>query len=131
MKNFSTIYCLLLFTLTLYGHNNDSLDVNYNIKSSLDSRFPLKPSSVWKVGFLFNQDSTQNHHGNNIFRYFLYGDTLINSTSYYKLYKSGTAYYDTTFSYKNIYVGAIRDSSNKFFYIEKKRLWNCFCSILI
>ena len=64
---------------------------------------------------------SQHHPGDDIFEYFIDGDTLINSLKYFKLYKSGVAYYDVPFYYEHIYTGAIRDSYNKFYYIEKDK----------
>lgn len=75
------------------------------------SRFPIHPAGVWKMQYsgLYEE----------IYEYYIEGDTLINSQSYYKVYKSGVTYYDTPFYYERIYVGALRDYDNKFFYVKK------------
>lgn|GEM_PF-2871141 len=80
------------------------------------SSFSVTPSSAWRV------DSIDAEW--NIFeqtKFFVQGDTLINSLNYFRLYKSGVAYYDSPFWYNNVYVGAIRESDNKIYYLKKDR----------
>lgn len=85
------------------------------------SRFPIKPTSEWRVNYEIMDYSTTYTEGDEIYRYFINNDTLINSIQYYKLYKSGIAYYDSPFIFNDVYVGAIRDEDNKFFFIEKNK----------
>jgi hypothetical protein len=82
------------------------------------SRFSIKPTSVWRVNYYFG-DYTSIHSGDDLFKYYIERDTLINSIPYYKLYKSGIMYLDKPFYYDKIYLGAIRDEDNRFFFIEK------------
>lgn len=85
------------------------------------SRFPLNPSTIWRVDHIRNGVSDENNHveGDEILKYFINGDTVINSLSYYKIYKTGTKYLNAPFYYENLYTGAIRDFNNKFLYIKK------------
>jgi hypothetical protein len=83
------------------------------------SRFPIQPTSVWRINYEVMSYGSLHHTGDEIFRYFVDGDTTINSKTYYKLYKSGTAYYDPIFYYDHAYVGGIRDDINIFYYLEK------------
>lgn len=59
-------------------------------------------------------------NGDEEYKYFINGDTMISSRTYYKLYKTGILYLDSPFEIKNKYIGAIRDSANRFFYIDSK-----------
>lgn len=85
------------------------------------SRFPIDATSVWRVDHITNGISNETKHepGDDIFKYYLDGDTLIGSKTYFKIYKSGTSYQDVPFSYENIYCGALRDENNKFFLVRK------------
>jgi len=83
---------------------------------------PASSTSEWRV-------FTSHHYKknpciiNNDFRYFFNGDTIINSTTYSKLYKTGIWYLwgqncDPTHNhYENSYIGAIRNDTGKVFYI--------------
>lgn len=104
MKSIYTICCLCLATLLSQSQNA--------------SRFPINPLAVWKV-YHYKIYIDQHNKADEIYEYYIENDTLINSLNYYKLYKSGVAYYDTPFFYNRIYVGAIRDAENKFFYLKK------------
>jgi hypothetical protein len=83
------------------------------------SRFPIQPTSVWRINYEVMSYGTLHRTGDEIFSYFVDGDTTINSKTYYKLFKSGEAYYDPIFYYDHAYAGAIRDENNKFYFIEK------------
>jgi hypothetical protein len=80
------------------------------------SRYPLQPTSCWKVDSV---NATWKIVENT--RYFFNGDTTIGSTRFFRLYKSGVAHYDIPFYYNNVYVGALRDSENKIFFIKKNK----------
>ncbi len=83
---------------------------------------PADSTSEWRVNTI--------HHNkkdpcliNNKFRYFFNGDTIINTTTYSKLYKTGIMYLwgqncdPTIHHYENSYVGAFRNDTGKVFYI--------------
>ena len=96
-----------------FGFEDDRCDAQNS------SRFPIKPTSEWKINFDEISAIPNWTGGEEEFRLFVDKDTLINALSYYKLYKSGIAHYDTIFSFDHVYVGAIRDENNKFYFIEK------------
>ena len=54
------------------------------------------------------------------------GDTIINSKSYHKFYKTGYSLFhsstqvNTIFFNKNVYMGAIRDEDQKIYFIKKE-----------
>ncbi|NJK84670.1 MAG: T9SS type A sorting domain-containing protein [Bacteroidales bacterium] len=50
---------------------------------------------------------------------FVNGDTVIGERTYFKLYKSGNLYLPEPVPYSDKYLGAIRDTANKFFYVAK------------
>ena len=102
------ISCLILITVG-------------SIKAQQSSRFPITSSSEWRIDFAYPTNNPENQHskGDEIFKLHILGDTVIHSTAFFKLYKSGVAYYDTLFHYENVYVGAIRDDNNKIYFIEK------------
>jgi hypothetical protein len=83
------------------------------------SRFPINPSAKWYITNITFAPQDDNEKILEKHEFFINSDTLINSLNYYKLYKSGVAYYDTPFYFESIYVGAIRDVDNKFYFIEK------------
>jgi hypothetical protein len=86
------------------------------------SRFPINSTSVWRVDHIRNGVSNEEKHevGDDISKYFIKGDTVINSKHYFKLFKTGTSYFDEPFYYENVYQGALRDEDNKFYFITKK-----------
>jgi hypothetical protein len=86
---------------------------------SQPSRFPLKENSEWRINYEEMNMDTTHMSGDEIYKYFIEGDTSIDEFNYYKLYKTGTAYYEPVFFFDKVYIGAIRDDNNKFFYIKK------------
>jgi hypothetical protein len=108
MKSICLIPLILLFFISV------------NVLSS--NRFPLNSTAIWKVDHIRNGVSDEEKHesGDDISKYFFSGDTIINSTNYYKLFKTGVSYFDTPFYYQNVYIGAIRDDNNKFWFVGKK-----------
>jgi hypothetical protein len=86
------------------------------------SRFPIKTSSEWRINYEYScMDVAFSHvNGDEEYKYFVDGDTLIHAVSYYKLYKSGMLYLDSPFRIDHKYMGAIRDSADKYFYIDKQ-----------
>jgi hypothetical protein len=93
--------CGLLFTLVITAQSN--------------SRFPLQPSSTWRVDSVGMWEIVEN------VRYFFNGDTTINNRRFFKLYKSGVLLFDTPYYYKDAYVGALRDNENKIYFIKKNK----------
>lgn len=83
------------------------------------SRFPVKPGSVWRINYeySFSQEHTP---GDEVYKYFVNGDSLIGSRSYFKLYKSGILYLETPLQIKNKYIGALRDSASKYYFVPAK-----------
>ena len=86
------------------------------------SRFPIQPTSVWRINYEYSCMSEEFVHesGDSEYKYFVNGDTLINAKTYYKLYKSGVLYLESPVEFSNKYMGAIRDSADRFFYVEEK-----------
>jgi len=91
--------------------------------SQSGSKFPIDSTSIWKIDHIRNGVSDEKKHieGDQIYNYFVKGDTIIGSFSYFKIFKTGYAYLDKPLYFENVYVGALRDKDNKFFFIEKKK----------
>ncbi len=83
------------------------------------SRFPINPLARWKISEISFYPEGSYEKITEKYEYFIGSDTTINSRHYYKLYKSGVAYYDTPFYYEKVYAGAIRDDDNKFYLVRK------------
>ncbi len=83
------------------------------------SRFPIKTTSEWRINYEVMDSDTTHTNGDELFTYFIENDTLINTDRYYKLYKTGIAYYDSPFPVNHLYIGAIRDEDNQLFFVEK------------
>lgn len=94
------------------------------------SRFPIKPNSVWRINYEFSYTPKGQHsNGDEVYKYFVNGDTVINNKTFFKLYKSGIMYLETPLKIENKYMGAIRDSANQIFYIastktDEKKLYD-------
>jgi len=86
------------------------------------SRFPIQPGSVWRINYEYScmGEAFTHESGDSEYKYFVNGDTLIGGRTYFKLYKTGILYLDSPFEIKNKYMGAIRDSADRFFYVEDK-----------
>jgi len=86
------------------------------------SRFPIQPTSVWRINYEYScmDENFVHESGDSEYKYFVKGDTLINSKTYFKLYKSGVLYLESPVEFSNKYMGAIRDSADRFFYVEEK-----------
>jgi hypothetical protein len=95
--------------------------LSLTISAQQASRFPIKPTSVWRINYEFccSDGAWENTNGDEEYKYFIDGDTVINSGTYFKLYKTGILYLDTPFRIEHKYIGAIRDSSNNFFYVDE------------
>lgn len=93
------------------------------VSGQTSSRFPILPTSVWRVNYEYNCSGLAFVHeqGDEEYKYFVDGDTLIDGRTYFRLFKSGIIYLDSPFEYQHKYVGALRDSSNRFFYVEKSK----------
>jgi hypothetical protein len=86
-----------------------------------NSRFPLKPTSAWTVNYEEMETDSYNREGDEKLKFYIENDTVISTKTYFKLYKSGIAYYDTPYQFDHIYVGAIRDENNNIYFIEKEQ----------
>lgn len=86
------------------------------------SRFPILPGSVWRINYEYNCSGEEFTHesGDQEYKYFVKGDTLIAGRTYFKLYKTGILYLDTPVEIIGKYMGAIRDSANRFYFVEEK-----------
>jgi hypothetical protein len=73
------------------------------------------------VDHIRNGVTDENNHGegDEIYKYFIRGDTVIGSKVYYKVFKTGASWFDVPFYYENIYTGALRDEHNKFYFVYK------------
>lgn len=85
------------------------------------SRFPITPTSVWRINYEYYCDGEEFAHqsGDQEYKYFVNGDTLIEGRTYFKLYKNGFLYLETPVEIRNKYMGALRDSANRFYYIKE------------
>lgn len=84
------------------------------------SRFPIKATSVWRINYEYPRYEWTTHaSGDEEYQYFIDGDTVIAQKSYLKLMKTGILFLETPFIIENKYIGAIRDSENKFYFVEK------------
>ncbi|HEY3369211.1 MAG TPA: T9SS type A sorting domain-containing protein [Prolixibacteraceae bacterium] len=96
------------------------LSVNLAIRAQ--SRFPIKSTSVWRINYEFPRYEWLTHaNGDEEYKYFIGGDTIISGKNYFQLLKSGILFLDTPFVIENKYMGAIRDSENKFYLVEKNK----------
>lgn len=86
-----------------------------------NAQYSIKPTSVWRVNFKVMDYDTNYRDGDEIFKFHINSDTFINSTKYFKLYKSGIGYYDTPLYFENVYFGALRQENNRIYYIEKNK----------
>ena len=107
MKNAYIIFLSFLFPSLLFAEES--------------SRFPITSASEWKINYTVMHNDDTNREGDEYATYFINSDTTINNIKYFKLYKSGFAYYDITFYFSNVYIGALRNAGNKIFYIEKNK----------
>lgn len=92
-----------------------------SLHAQQESRFPVKSGSVWRINYEYccGWDSWAHVEGDEEYKYFIDGDTSIGNKTYFKLHKTGILFLDTPFSIKHKYIGAIRDSANKYFYIDE------------
>lgn len=97
-----------------------------SVQSSAEqgSRFPIQPNAVWRINFEYScmDEGFSHQEGDVEYKYFIDGDTLIGSKSYYKLYQSGIIFLETPLEFNNKYMGAIRDSSDHFYYVEGSKI---------
>ncbi|HET6559452.1 MAG TPA: hypothetical protein VFG54_19165, partial [Prolixibacteraceae bacterium] len=85
------------------------------------SRFPIKSTSVWRINYEFPRYEWTTHaNGDEEYKYFIGGDTIVSGITYFKLMKTGVLFLDTPFKIENKYIGAIRDHENKFYFVEDK-----------
>lgn len=99
----------LLFLLTLTGC----------IQLYGSSRFPILQGSEWTIYYEIMETDSNHQDGDEYFKITAGSDTVINAKQYHKLYKSGHAYYNPVFYFNMVYMGAIRDENNKFYFVEK------------
>jgi len=83
------------------------------------SRFPIKPGSVWRINYEYSSSDYFCSHltGDEEYKYFIDGDTMVGVRTYFKLYKTGILFLEEPFRIEHKYMGAIRDSADRFFYI--------------
>lgn len=98
--------------------------LSLTITAQQPSRFPIKPGSVWRINYEYycDFDPWENKNGDERYKYFIDGDTTINSKLYFKLYKTGILFLDSPLQITHKYIGAIRDSADKFFYVDENEL---------
>lgn len=102
---------VLIFVLILSG--------NFIIRAQ--SRFPIETTSVWRINYEFPRYEWTTHaSGDEEYKYFIGGDTIVSGKNYFKLLKSGVLYLETPLIIRNKYIGAIRDSENKFYFVANK-----------
>jgi len=106
------IFIFLMFYLVL----------NVAVLASI-SRFPIDSTSQWKIDHIRNGVSDEEKHISNdaIYSYYLKGDTIIGSHTYYRVFKAGVSYLDEPFYYERVYVGALRDEADKFYFVAKSK----------
>lgn len=82
--------------------------------------YTIKPSSAWKIDKLTNVISQrgQRNTGDENYRLFINGDTVIQSKNYYKLYKTGILYLDKPMEYESLYMGALRQEASEVFFVN-------------
>jgi len=89
------------------------------------TRFPIKPGSVWRINFEFSSSCSDDvfihRNGDEEYKYFIDGDTLVGARTYFKLYKTGILYLDSPFAITHKYMGAIRDSADRIYYLAKEK----------
>jgi len=87
------------------------------------SRFPIKPGSSWRINYEYSYNCSNSdvirENGDEEYEYFIDGDTTISSRDYFKLYKSGVLFLDTPFRIEHKYMGAIRDSADRFYFVPE------------
>jgi hypothetical protein len=85
--------------------------------SQHQSCYAIDPTSRWKINI--TNDTRSNILETYI--YFIDHDTIINSVTFYKLYRSGVFYFTNPYYYySHAYIGAIRDFENRFYFIRKE-----------
>jgi hypothetical protein len=85
--------------------------------------YTIKPTSSWRIDKLINVISKKDKRskGDETYKVFISGDTLINTLSYFKLYKSGLLYLDSIIKKTDIYIGAVRNSGHQVYFIDKSK----------
>lgn len=93
----------------------------YQSKAQEASRFPVTPTSVWRINYEYYCSGEEFTHqsGDQEYKYFVNGDTLIGGKTYFKLYKTGILYLDNPVVIRNKYMGALRDSANRFYLVRE------------
>lgn len=92
-----------------------------NLIISAQSRFPIKTTSVWRINYEFPRYEWTTHaSGDEEYKYFIGGDTILSGKKYFKLLKSGVLFLETPLIIRNKYIGAIRDIENKFYFVANK-----------
>jgi len=86
------------------------------------NRFPIKPGSVWRINYEYSCSNYffSHENGDEEYKYFIDGDTMVGVRTYFKLYKTGILFLDEPFRIEHKYMGAIRDSADRFFYIAEE-----------
>lgn len=86
------------------------------------SRFPIQKTSVWHINYEYRCEGFEYTHesGDQEYKYFINGDTLIADRTYFKLYKTGILYLEKPIEVKNKYMGAIRESANRVYFVKER-----------
>jgi len=91
-----------------------------SLMAGAQSRFPIKTTSVWRINYEFPRYEWTTHaYGDEEYKYFIGGDTVVSGVTYFKLMKTGILFLDTPFKVENKYMGAIRDHENKYYFVKK------------
>lgn len=94
---------------------------SFQLKAQETSRFPITPTSVWRINYEYYCSGEEFTHqsGDQEYKYFVHGDTLIGGRTYFKIYKNGILYLDNPVEIRNKYMGALRDSANRFYLVRE------------
>ena len=95
MRNFLQSVVILIFIFSCI-----------QIKAQETSRFPVTPTSVWRINYEYFCDGEEFTHqsGDQEYKYFVNGDTLIRGKNYFRLYKTGILYLDNPVEIRNKYI---------------------------
>lgn len=112
MKNLLTSLIILTYVFNINQLNAQEI-----------SRFPINPTSEWRINYEYACSAEEFIHqsGDQEYKYFIKGDTLIGGKTFLKLYKTGILFLETPVEIKDKYIGAIRDSANRYFFVEESK----------
>jgi len=81
-------------------------------------------TGAWRINYINDNGTAGNYFSHDHYRYTFCDDTIINGQTYHKLYKGGHSWEEDFFagntyyhiSYSNVYSGAIREESGRWYY---------------